>query len=60
MAKVRELDHVLREALDRLADADQRITQLAAESTRFRDNVLPATYGKPYRSDGAHHSDPFG
>ena len=40
-AQVRELDHVLREALDRLADADQRITQLEAESTRFRDNVLP-------------------
>jgi hypothetical protein len=29
-AKVRELDHVLREALDRLADADQRIIQLEA------------------------------
>ena len=40
-AQVRELDHVLREALDRLADADQRITQLEAESTRFRDDVLP-------------------
>jgi hypothetical protein len=40
-AQVRELDHVLREALDRLAYAYQRITQLEAESTRFRDNVLP-------------------
>jgi hypothetical protein len=40
-AQVRVLDHVLREALDRLADADQRITQLEAESTRFLDNVLP-------------------
>jgi hypothetical protein len=40
-AKVRELDHVLLEALDRLADADQRITQLEAEATSFRDNVLP-------------------
>jgi hypothetical protein len=40
-AQVRELDHVLREALDRLADADHRISQLEAESTRFRDTVLP-------------------
>jgi hypothetical protein len=40
-AKVRELDHVLREALDRLADADHRISHLEAESTRFRDTVLP-------------------
>jgi hypothetical protein len=40
-AQVQELDHVLREALDRLADADQRITQLEADSTRFRDNALP-------------------
>jgi hypothetical protein len=32
---------VLREALDRLADADHRISQLGAESTRFRDAVLP-------------------
>jgi hypothetical protein len=40
-AQVLELDHVFRETLDRLADADQRITQLEAESTRFLDNVLP-------------------
>ena len=40
-AQVRELDHALREALDRLADADHRISQLEAESTRFRDTVLP-------------------
>jgi hypothetical protein len=40
-AQVRELDHVLREAIDRLADADHRISQLEAESTRFRDTVLP-------------------
>lgn len=40
-AQVRELDHVLREALERLADADHRISQLEAESTRFRDTVLP-------------------
>jgi hypothetical protein len=39
-AKVRELDHVLRKALDRLADLDQRITHLEAESTSFRDTVL--------------------
>jgi hypothetical protein len=35
------LDHLLREALDRLADTDQRISQLEAESTCYRDNVLP-------------------
>jgi hypothetical protein len=40
-AQVRELNHVLHEALNRLADADQRISQLEAESSRFRDNVLP-------------------
>jgi hypothetical protein len=42
-AQVRELDHVLREALERLADEDQRITQLEAEWTLFRNNVLPVT-----------------
>jgi hypothetical protein len=40
-AQVRELYHVLREALERLADSDQRINQLEEESTSFRDNVLP-------------------
>jgi hypothetical protein len=42
-AQVRELDHVLREALERLADEDQRITQLEAEWILFRNNVLPVT-----------------
>jgi hypothetical protein len=32
---------VLREALDRLADLNHSISQLEAESTRFRDTVLP-------------------
>jgi hypothetical protein len=40
-AQVRELDHVLREVIDRLADADHPISQLEAESTCFRDTVLP-------------------
>ena len=40
-AQVRELDHALREALDRLADADHRISQLEAESTHFQHTVLP-------------------
>jgi hypothetical protein len=40
-AQVQELDHVLREALDRFADADHHISQLEAESTRFRNTVLP-------------------
>jgi hypothetical protein len=39
--RVWELDHVLRVALDRLADADHCISQLKAKSTRFRDTVLP-------------------
>jgi hypothetical protein len=36
-AHVRELDHALHEALNRLAEADHRISLMEAEFTRFRD-----------------------
>jgi hypothetical protein len=43
-AQIRELDHDLREAFSRLADADLRISQMEAESTRLRD--IEATAAK--------------
>jgi hypothetical protein len=36
-AHVRELDHALHEALNRLAEADQRISLMEAEFTRFQN-----------------------
>jgi hypothetical protein len=36
-AQIRELAHEIREALDCLDDADLRICQMEAESTRLRD-----------------------
>jgi hypothetical protein len=41
-AQIRELDHDLREAFSRLADADFRISQMEAESTRLRDIEVTA------------------
>jgi hypothetical protein len=43
-AQIRELDHDLREAFSRLADADLRMSQMEAESTRLRD--IEATAAK--------------
>jgi hypothetical protein len=43
-AQIRELDHDLREAFSRLADADLRTSQMEAESTRPRD--IEATAAK--------------
>jgi hypothetical protein len=43
-AQIRDLDHDLREAFSRLADADLRISQMEAESTRLRD--IKATAAK--------------
>jgi hypothetical protein len=37
LAHIRELDHALHEALNRLAEADHRISLMEAEFTRFRD-----------------------
>jgi hypothetical protein len=36
-AHIRELDHTLHEALDRLTEADHRISLMEAEFTHFRD-----------------------
>jgi hypothetical protein len=36
-AHIKELDHVLHEALDRLTEADHRLSLMEAEFTRFRD-----------------------
>jgi hypothetical protein len=37
-AHIRELDHALHEALDRLTEADHRVSLIEAEFTRFRDS----------------------